>query len=272
MKLINKQGDFAPAPMGLHKGVLVDVVDLGHLPTANGPRHKLNMCFELGDALMEDGRPFTVYRRFTASLAETAHLAQFIAKWRGGVPIRQGEEIDLDSLIGKSALLVITHAQSTKGDGKVYANIDSILPCAEQLRPSGHYKRKEQSKQSGSAVPTPAPHPVQSSPVTPATDRTAFQSATPASPLPTTEEMAPKPATEAHKAKFLTVLKPIWENAGKYFFSLGAIGRTQPLEEIDLKWVPATKVQFDNVMASIASFIDSNKSVTDEEDQNSVPF
>jgi len=278
MKLTNNKGNFTPAPMGLHKGVCVDVIDLGMLPTLNGGmRQKVNLCFELSDALMEDGRPFIVYRRFTASLAETAHLSQFLAKWRGGIPIKQGEEVDLDTLIGKAALLVLTH---TTKDGNTYANIDSILPCAEAIRPSGHYKRKDpqQPKQQfGSAVKQPVP--LQAQPSTRA-DRTAFPSPAPIpSPLPATDEMyregalgiTGKPATAEQKAKFLGLLLPVKDHAAKYFNSIGALGNDQPLEELPPQYCPTTKTQFDNIMGSIQAFMDT-QAATAEDDSDSVPF
>lgn len=274
MKLTNSGGDFKPAPMGLHEAVCVDIVDLGMLPGLKGPQRKLYICFELPYANMDDGRPFIVIRRFTASLAETAHLSQFLAKWRGGIPFKQGEEIDLETLIGKPALVVVTHADK---EGKKYANIDSILPCAKPVRPSGHYKRKE--PQSGSAVQQPIPQSVRPGPVTPVAGRTAFPFTTPhvppqtpAGPLPTTAELAPKTATEEQKQKFLTVLAPLQSNAAKYFYALGAIGREQLLEELPLSFCPATKAQFDNVIGSIQAFIDAQQSVTANEDPDIVPF
>lgn len=258
MKLTNNPSkDFAPAPSGMHRGVCVDIIDLGLIAGFGGKmQHKINFVFEVLDALMEDGRPFLVFRRFTATLAETGHLAPFLSKWRGGVPIKQGEEIDLDTFIGKGASIYIAHVQSTKGDGKIYANIDLALPCSEIVRPSGHYKRKE--PQSGSAVKQSAP-------------QQTFPSQPPADPLPTTAELATKTATEEQKTKFLAVLAPIRDNAAKYFYALGAIGREQPLEELPLSYCPATKVQFDNVMGSIEAFIDAQQSVT-ATDENDVPF
>jgi len=275
MKLVNENKDFVPAPAGLHKAVCVDIVDLGMQTGFGGnQQHKVRFYWELPDAPMDDGRPFIVTRMFTATLNEKGSLNPFLSKWRGGVQIKEGEAIDLDDFLLKSASVFVSH--NTKESGKVYANVDLAMPCNERVRPSGYYKRKDptQPKQSGSAAQRPTPQSVNQE--TPpalhgtATGRTAFPSPVPAS-LPTTGELV-HPATEAHKAKFLLVLKPIWENAGKYFYSLGALDRDQPLETIDLKWVPATKAQFDNVMASIASFIDSQKSITDEDPDSQVPF
>lgn len=269
MKLTNDGGNFKPAPPGLHKSICVDVIDLGMMKGfGDKMQPKVRFVFELTDKLMEDGRPFLVFSTMTASLAETANLSKFISKWRGGIPIKQGEAIDLDDFKFKPALLVVVHM--VKPDGKTFANIDSILPCAEQVRPSGHYKRKEQ--QSGSAVPQPIPQSVRPGPVAPAAGRTAFPSPAPApGPLPTTAELAPKTATEEQKAKFLAVLAPLRGNAAKYFYALGAIGKEQPLEELPLSYCPATKVQFDNVMGSIHAFIDAQQSVTATSDDD-VPF
>jgi len=279
MKLVNENRDFVPAPAGLHKAVCVDIVDLGMQTGFGGKQqHKVRFYWELPDAPMDDGRPFIVTRMFTATLNEKGSLNPFLSKWRGGVQIKEGEAIDLDDFLLKSASVFVSH--NTKESGKVYANVDLAMPCNERVRPSGYYKRKDpaQSKQSGSAVhtpgpvPSPIPRPVQSQPVTPVAGRTASQST---DPLPKTDELyregalgiTGKIATQEQKDKFLALLLPIKENAAKYFNSLGALGNDQPLDALPLQYCPATKAQFDNVMASIQTFIDAQP----ETDQ-SVPF
>jgi len=272
MKLVNENKDFVPAPAGLHKAVCVDIVDLGMQTGFGGKQqHKVRFYWELPDAPMDDRRPFIVTRMFTATLNEKGSLNPFLSKWRGGVQIKEGEAIDLDDFLLKPASIYVSH--NVKEGGKTYANVDLAMPCNERVRPSGYYKRKDQTqpKQSGSAAKQPAPQQAQ-----PSTDnaggRTAFQST---GPLPKTDELyrdgalgiTGKVATQEQKDKFLALLLPIKENAAKYFNSLGALGNDQPLDALPLQYCPATKAQFDNVMASIQTFIDAQP----ETDQ-SVPF
>jgi len=272
MKLVNENRDFVPAPAGLHKAVCVDIVDLGMQTGFGGKQqHKVRFYWELPDAPMDDRRPFIVTRMFTATLNEKGSLNPFLSKWRGGVQIKEGEAIDLDDFLLKSASIYVSH--NVKEGGKTYANVDLAMPCNERVRPSGYYKRKDptQPKQSGSAAKQPAPQQAQ-----PSTDnaggRTAFQST---GPLPKTDELyregalgiTGKIATQEQKDKFLALLLPIKENAAKYFNSLGALGNDQPLDTLPLQYCPATKVQFDGVMASIQSFIDAQPNPMDD-----VPF
>ncbi len=160
--------DFKPHPEGIYVAVCNDVIDLGMVETEfqGQKRHvqKLKVSFET-ELKMEDGRPFSITKNFTASLHPKAKLAEFLGKWRGR-PVMPGESIDLGKLIGACCTLVISHQQNMSG--KTYAAIDAVSKPTKKLALSGAYDpaaarqriAEWQSKQGASARPqqaAPAP-------------------------------------------------------------------------------------------------------------------
>lgn len=152
-------------PAGSYSAVCVDVVDLGNVQTTYKgqikQQHKCRVVFEVGE-LRQDGTPFYVGERFTASLGEKATLRKFLEGWRGQ-PFTADElkGFDLEQLIGKPAILSIVHNQN--GD-KTYDNIASasrLMKGMPPLKPSGKYQRvKDRPQQQQQAAPKDdTPHP-----------------------------------------------------------------------------------------------------------------
>jgi hypothetical protein len=140
MTLQCKEGsDFKPHPEGIHPAVCLDVIDLGLVETEfQGQRrmvNKLKVVFE-SELRMEDGKPFTISKNFTASLHPKARLAEFIGKWRGRLVV-PGETIDLTKLVGACCTLVVSHQQNMVG--RTYASIDAISKPTRKVVPSGAY-------------------------------------------------------------------------------------------------------------------------------------
>src|SRR5262252_5388304 len=109
MPIIAKAGsDFVPAPEGSHSAVCVDVVDLGILElTFNGltdRKHMVRLVWQI-DEDMENGKPFTVSRRFTLSLHKKAALRAAIESWRGRILTEAAVGgFDVEELLGCSCL------------------------------------------------------------------------------------------------------------------------------------------------------------------------
>lgn len=84
----------------------------------------------------------------------------------------------------------------------------------------------------------------------------ATQPAPPSAPKPasTTQEVLPHQADAEQKTRFLSALEPVRSSAMGYFLSKGAITDTQRLEDLPLSWVPATKKQYEHLMAEIEAF------------------
>ena len=153
---INSGKDFEPVSEGVHAAVLADVVDLGVVQTAFGPKPKVRLVF-LSDEADEGGRTKYVFASYTASLHEKAGLRKAVKAIRGGRDI-EGSSFDVETLIGAQVQLVIQHAEGR--DGKVYANVSSYLKPKAGIKvaiPADFTRRKDKvengrTPQGGTAV------------------------------------------------------------------------------------------------------------------------
>ena len=138
MPIIAKAGEsrsFVPCPPGLHQGVCCDVVDLGMVKTQFGDgeaklKHMVRIVWQV-DHAMEDGKRFTVQRRYTLSLHEKAALRHDLESWRGK-PFTFDElaGFDLERLIGVNGQLNVMHQTR---DGETYANVQGIVPLGRGM-------------------------------------------------------------------------------------------------------------------------------------------
>lgn len=141
-------GTFTPCPEYQGRAVCVDITPLKTYETEYGTKSKFKIAFELD--LIDESRnpvqPWVVMTApMTASLHEKAGLTKFLKDWYG----RALTEVDthglnLDTLIGRPAFVVIAHEKSQDGT-KTYANIKLIMPHkhGEPLEPSGLWVRLE---------------------------------------------------------------------------------------------------------------------------------
>ena len=125
----NEGGDFKPPPGGTHPARCYRIVDLGtqqgeYMGVAKHQR-KIVVSWEL-DIKMEDGRNFSVHKRYTWSMFERSRLRQDLESWRG----RAFQESDLgpggfdvSKLLNVPCLLTIVH--DTR-DGRTYANVGAV--------------------------------------------------------------------------------------------------------------------------------------------------
>lgn len=125
---------FTPAPAGLHQAVCVDIVDMGVLEVTYGGKtkkqRKIRLVWQIEET-MEDGRPFIVQKRYTASLHEKSTLRKELESWRGK-PFTDEElaQFDMERLLGVNCQLNVQHA--IKG-GETYANVVSIVPLGKNM-------------------------------------------------------------------------------------------------------------------------------------------
>jgi hypothetical protein len=137
---LKRNGDFTPAPEGLHLAVCVDVVDRGIRETAFGSKPQVMLVWEIA-AHTADNRPFTVRKIYTASMHEKSNLHKDLKAWRGR-PFTAEElaAFDVENVIGTSCQLLLQH---TEKDGSVWANVAAVTKTTpgQKLTPSGHYTR-----------------------------------------------------------------------------------------------------------------------------------
>ena len=121
-------GTYTPAPEGVHDAVCCDVADLGIVETTwqgeTKQQHKVRIVWQLA-AKMEDGRPFSIGRRYGLTLHEKSSLFKDLKTWFGKAP---PDNFDLEKLIGQNCQIVVTHNER---DGTTYANVQSVLKAGK---------------------------------------------------------------------------------------------------------------------------------------------
>ena len=156
-------GNFTPCPEYSGRAVCVDITPLKAYETQYGTKQKFKIAFELDliDQSRNPVQPWVVMTApMTASLHEKAGLTKFLKDWHGrALTPAETTGLDLDTLIGRPATVVIVHEQSQDGT-KTYANIKLIMPhkSGEPLQPSGLWVRmKDRPPREDDQVKTTAP-------------------------------------------------------------------------------------------------------------------
>lgn len=120
--------DFKPAPAGTHIARCVSMVDLGMQEVIYSGqisvKRQVYLGFELSNEFMEDGRPFFIGRRYTASLNNKAALRKDLEAWRG----RRFNDEDLQgfnitAVVGHPCMVTVSH---TEKEDRTYANIAGV--------------------------------------------------------------------------------------------------------------------------------------------------
>jgi hypothetical protein len=141
-------GNFTPCPEYTGRAVCVDITPLKAYETEYGTKQKFKIAFELDliDQSRNPVQPWVVMTApMTASLHEKAGLTKFLRDWHGrALTAEETVSLNLDSLIGRPATVVIVHEQSRDGT-KTFSNIKLIMPhkSGEPLKPSGLWVRLE---------------------------------------------------------------------------------------------------------------------------------
>lgn len=135
MSLIVSGSNFELIPAGVYVARCYRLVDLGTqtFEYSGQTKHQrqVQVSWELlqdddGDEIrMEDGRPFSISKKYTASFHEKSSLYKDISRWR--VKALSDEEklsFDLSSLLNSYCKIQVKHVES---NGKTYPNVDTIM-------------------------------------------------------------------------------------------------------------------------------------------------
>lgn len=158
MPLIVKEsdGNFEPAPPGLHEAVCVDVVDLGMVDGKFGPKRKLKLIWQL-KTKNKTGERFQARASYTQSLFKEANLRKHLESWRGrSFTPEEVKGFDVEKLIGANCQLSLKHEVSQQG--RTYAKVTAVLPAnkGQALKPE-QYEREPWPEESVSSVSEPEP-------------------------------------------------------------------------------------------------------------------
>jgi hypothetical protein len=128
------ESKFTPAPEGLHQAVCVDVHDLGLKTTPWGDKHKVLIVWQLDAIDPETHKRFQVRKQYTLSLSDKANLRKDLECWRGRKFTNDElQGFDVEKLLGANCQLQVAHNLSD--DGKVYANVQTLVPYNTKLGP-----------------------------------------------------------------------------------------------------------------------------------------
>jgi len=143
MLKVSDQGgssNFEKAPQGNHIATCYLVVDMGEQDSTfqgvTSKKNKIRVSWELHGPQMEDGRPFSVSKTYTASLNEKAALRKDLEGWRGRAFTQ--EELagfDVFNELGHSCMVNVIH--NTADNGNVYVNVMTVasLPTGMKAPP-----------------------------------------------------------------------------------------------------------------------------------------
>jgi hypothetical protein len=133
----NISSNFTPCPAGSYLARLVRLIDLGTQQTdfqgEAKTAHKALLTWEIldEDTHLDDGRPFTVSKRYTVSLHEKAALRKDLASWRGrDFTPEELKGFDLADVLGKTCFLSVVHAEK---DGKTFANVAGVMKAPKGM-------------------------------------------------------------------------------------------------------------------------------------------
>lgn len=130
--LLKRPAGFDPVPAGLHHATCIRIIDLGTQKSQFAGKVKIQpkimLIWEIANPALrqENGQPFIVAKRYTASLNDKATLKEHLKGWLGNA-IVDAEEFDLTELLGKSCAVNVTHEPSKDGT-KTYAEVASVSP------------------------------------------------------------------------------------------------------------------------------------------------
>lgn len=128
--------DFELLPAGQYIARCYKIIDLGTQDVVwlgeTKQQHKVMIYWEILDdkVKMEDGRPYSISRKYTASLNEKSNLYADLVSWRGK-DFTEAElaGFDISKLLGAYCQMQVIHNES---GGKTYANANTLMATKER--------------------------------------------------------------------------------------------------------------------------------------------
>lgn len=141
-------GSYERCPPGMHLARCYRIVDLGTQKSEymgqSKFQHEISFYWEVHGTkddgtplLMQDGRPYSIYRNYTLSWAPKSNLRTDLQSWRNQ-PFTEEEirRFDLEKVLGKWCMLNIIERPSKDGS-KIYSNVKSVGPVAAIYKQNG---------------------------------------------------------------------------------------------------------------------------------------
>ena len=129
-------GNFERLESGAYPARCVHVIGMGTHPNnhpqakAGSKKVEVMIVWEVSE-LMEDGRPFTVNKRYTLSLGTKANLYKDLVAWRAkAFTDDELQGFDLSNILDAKCLLSISKTE--KGD-KTYNKVEGVMPLPKGM-------------------------------------------------------------------------------------------------------------------------------------------
>lgn len=164
-------GDFEPLPEGVHTAVVVAVQEMGLQPGFEGkkPGIEYAACFEF-ETRVKDGPNLGKRRLLWITVSESLHekskLAGILRAAGFDLAVAQRDGFDLDTLIGKSFQVGITH--DIKGDRRyprassyyrLPNGVQPLTPEHPPTEPMPDFLQERRDRALAPTTPAPAPSP-----------------------------------------------------------------------------------------------------------------
>jgi len=143
----DKGGNFERCPAGAHLARCYRIADLGTQKSEYMGEtkylHKIMVGWEIhgmnddgSKILMNDGRPFAVFKNYTHSWSEKANLRIDLQSWRGR-PFSEEEmhKFDLANVLGAWCMLNVIERQGQNGN--TYSNVAGVTPVPAMIKKNG---------------------------------------------------------------------------------------------------------------------------------------
>jgi hypothetical protein len=108
------------APEGAHSAAVVQIIDLGTQESRDyGPRHKLQIAYELVEEKTTEGAAMVVYRQYTFTSSPKGTLMKDL---RAAFGVKD-QDIEMDDLLGKPCMVTVEWAETDAG---TFANVAAV--------------------------------------------------------------------------------------------------------------------------------------------------
>jgi len=121
------KSNYQLVPEGTYQAKLEGVRDLGIQSTLYGERELLQFAWDIPPQKNTGGATYRLTRKYTSSLQYESALRRDLLSWSG---IEPSPSLDLDTLIGKRATIVIRHNVANQ---RTYSNVASVLPASDEI-------------------------------------------------------------------------------------------------------------------------------------------
>lgn len=142
-------GSFERCPAGMHLARCYRIVDIGtQESTYMGQKkflHKISLFWEVHGTdeagkplLMQDGRPFSIFKNYTLSWSEKSNLRIDLQSWRGKQFTQEEmRKFDLANILGAWCMLNVIDKPASDNPNKIYSNVGSISPVPSIYKQNG---------------------------------------------------------------------------------------------------------------------------------------